>query len=297
MKALAALAVLSWVSAEASAEGNVTVNVDGAGNLIVVGDALGNGISIMPFDIGEGFVVGLGTTLVNGAAQAAFSGAVGDFRIRLLGGNDSVAVDDGDGNEVLGDLRIDTGGGNDVVLVRHFIAHDDLLITTGLGNDLVTLEQTAGASQFVEDQTLVRTGAGDDQVFVVGDVSFEAFVRFDDLFQVRTGSGRDFVSITGAVFMDEVSVELGAGDDVGELGGARGGVCVCASLFLDEDVLSHVSFSGGGGTDGGVLESVCGLAPPGLVDDFLHVEIEPDDCSYLGGDACSESCEGIGQRR
>jgi hypothetical protein len=40
-----------------------------------------------------------------------------------------------------------------------------------------------------------------------------------------------------------------------------------------------------------VLESVCGIAPPGVLTDFLDdIEFQPDDCSYLGGSACSRSC-------
>ena len=279
------------LSGRAGADGNVTVHVDGQGNLVVVGDGADNAISIMPFDIGEGFVRGLDGTLVNGSEQAPFTGAGGDFRIRMHGGDDTVEVDDGDGNEVLGDLEVETGTGDDTVLVRHFIAHGDLSIHTGPGHDRVRLEQTAGLSAFAEGRTDVRTGAGNDQVIVTGgDPSLEAFVRFQGAFRVATGQGRDFVSVSGAIFFDAVEVDLGAGDDLGSTGGPPGGVCVCGSTFLADPVLGRVSFRGGGGVDGGVLESVCGIAPPGLVDDFLDVESEPDDCSFLGGTACSGSC-------
>ena len=44
--------------------------------------------------------------------------------------------------------------------------------------------------------------------------------------------------------------------------------------------------------DGVVLESVCGIAPPGLLSDFFQgFESFPDDCSFLGGEACSRGCE------
>ncbi len=292
--ALAILVVLTFAAVRPAAQGNVTVDVDGNGNLIVVGDDEDNGIRIMPFDVGEGDVVGLGTTLVNGGSSAPFSGVTGDFRIRMRAGDDTVEIDDGDGNEAPQDLEISTGAGDDVVLVRHFIVHDDLEILTGSGDDRITLSQTAGGfPPFVDDRTNIRTSTGDDQVrFEIGDLP-ETYLMFGDAFRVSTGGGRDFVSIVGGLFLDEVEVDLGHGDDLGELGGPTGGVCVCNSIFLDEDVLGHVAFRGGSGMDGGVMESVCGLAPPGLVDDFLEVEVEPDDCSFLGGVACEGSCEGV----
>jgi hypothetical protein len=283
------VALVLWASAEpVGAQGNVTVRVDGNGNLIIRGDAADNGVFVKPFDVGEGFVEGLGSTLVNGGDSAAFSGATGDFRFDMRGGDDTIQIDDGDGNETLGDLEIRTGSGDDVILVRHFIVHDDLEIRSGPGNDVITLEQTAGNSPYAEDRTFIGTSTGDDQVFVRGGELPDSLVQFVDEFRVSTGAGRDFVSIQGGLFLDEVNVNLGDGDDLGALGGPTGGVCVCESVFLDEDVLEHVRFSGGDGFDGGVMESVEGLAPPGLVSDFLRVEVDPDDCSFLGGTACGE---------
>lgn len=292
LRSSSVLVSISCLAVSVHAGGNVSVHVDGGGNLIVEGDGADNEILIMPFEVGEGFVVGLGTTLVNGDLQAFFSGADDDFKIVMRGGNDTIQIDDGDGNEAPDDLEIDAGQGNDVVLVRHFLVHDDLKIRLGSGDDVLTLSQTAGNASFVLDKTDIDLGAGNDQVlFEIGPLP-DTHLTFGDDFVLRGGAGRDFVSILGALFEDDVDVNLGTGDDLGELGGVKGGLCVCGSIFLDPDVLDDVRFSGGDGQDGAVLESVCGIAPPGLVQDFLRrFEVNPDDCSFLGGEACKTPCQ------
>lgn len=269
------------------ADGDVTVRVDRAGNLIVEGDGAANEIQISPVGIGVGDVVGLGSTRVNGGERASFSGVDGDFRIRMHGGDDSVSVVDGDGNHVPDDLDIDMGPGNDGVLVQGFFVEDDLKIRTGSGRDRIELSQTV----FVLDRTVIDTGAGDDEVvFVPADVA-DLLLVFEDRFSLDTGSGRDFVSLAGALFRAEVDIDLGRGDDLGQLGGPAGGLSVCGSRFESADVLADVRFSGGDGQDGAVLESVCGIAPPGLIQDFLRrFESFPDDASFLGGTACTRGC-------
>lgn len=281
--------VSAWgAGAAIHADGNVTVRVVGRGHLIVEGDGAANEILIRPVDNGVGDVVGLGSTLVNGGPSAAFSGVDGDFRIHLKGGDDGVSIDDGDGNEILGDLEIDLGSGNDQVLIRNFFVHHDLRIRTGSGDDTIELSQTV----FVLDQTDIRTGAGNDRVLFVPAEVPDALLVFEDRFRVRTGPGRDFVDVIGALFRKEVDIDLGGGDDLGQLGGVVGGLCVCDAIFEDADVLGNVRFRGGDGQDGVVLESVCGIAPPGLLQDFLHeFESFPDDCSFLGGEACARGCQ------
>jgi hypothetical protein len=279
----AALALASAVQAD----GNVTVRVDREGNLIVAGDGADNEIQISPIGIGIGDVTGLGSTQVNGGERASFSGVTGDFRIRMRGGNDRVLVVDGDGNHVPDDLAIDTGTGDDQVLVSGFFVHDDLHVRTGSGADTVELSQTV----FVLDRTDVDTGAGDDQVLFVPAEVPDLLIVFEDRFALDTGRGRDFVDIAGALFRGAVSIDLGRGDDSGQLGGPVGGLSVCGSRFESLDVLAQVRFRGGDGEDAAVLESVCGIAPPGLVQDFLgHFESFPDDASFLGGSACSRGC-------
>jgi len=276
------------LAAPAHAGGNVTVRVDRGGNLIVAGDGADNEIQISPVDIGVGDVVGIGSTLVNGGASASFSGVDGDFRIRMRGGDDHVFIVDGDGNHVPDDLDIDTGRGNDTVLLQGFFVHDDLRIRSGPGDDTIELSQTV----FVLDRSTLHTGSGNDQVlFRPADVP-DLLIVFEDDFQLRTGSGRDFVSIEGALFRRGVDIDLNRGDDLGEPGGPVGGLCVCGSSFEAADVLEDVRFGGGDGLDGVVLESVCGIAPPGLLQDFLRdFEVNPDDCSFLGGEACARGCE------
>ena len=269
------------------ADGNVRVRVDDHGNLIVEGDGADNEIQISPVDIGIGDVTGLGSTLVNDSERASFSGVSGDFRIRMRSGNDRVLVVDGDGNHVPDDLDIDTGPGDDHVLVSGFFVHDDLHVRTRTGDDVVELAQTV----FVDDRTTIETGWGDDRVtFAPADVP-DLLLVFEAGVSLETGPGRDFVDIAGALFRSTVSIDLGRGDDLGQPGGAAGGLSVCGSRFESGNVLEEVRFRGGAGQDGAVLESVCGIAPPGLVQDFLHrFESFPDDGSFLGGTACSRGC-------
>jgi hypothetical protein len=270
------------------AGGNVTVRVDRGGNLLVEGDREANAIEIHPYDIGAGTVTGVGSTLVNGAKSAEFTGASGDFRFWMRGGDDRVVVSDGDGNHVLGDLEVDLGPGNDSLLVQNFFVHDDLEVRGNSGDDTIELADTV----FVLGRADIRTSAGDDRVVFRPAAFFDPLVIvFERDFEVRTGPGRDFVHLAGARFQRGVEVNLGHDDDLGELGGVQGGVSVCGCAFDDPDVLSHVRFRGGAGNDGAVLESVCGLAPPGLVQDFLRdFEDFPDDASFLGGEACARSC-------
>jgi hypothetical protein len=154
------------------AGGNVTVRVDGGGNLIIEGDRADNEIGIHPYAIGAGTVSGLGSTLVNGQAIAEFTGVSGDFRILMRGGNDRVEVSDGDGNHVPEDLEVDLGPGNDSLLVQNFFIHDDLDVRGNSGDDTIELAQTV----FVDGETDIRTSAGDDRVIFSPAAFFDPLV-------------------------------------------------------------------------------------------------------------------------
>src|SRR5262245_15198381 len=282
-----AVAALAALAALGHAGGIVTVRVDRAGNLLVDGDGEDNEIQISPVDIGVGTVTGLGTTRVNGGERASFTGVVGDFRIRMRDGDDEVRIEDGDGNHVPDDLDVDTGHGDDFVLVQGFFVHDDLRLRTGPGNDTIELANTV----VVSDLSELHPGSGDDRVLFRPAEVPDLLIVFEDDFQLRTGTGRDFVSIAGARFVQGCDIDLNDGDDLGEPGGIVGGLCVCGSTFEAVDVFHDVRFGGGDGQDGVVLEGVCGIAPPGLIQDFLReFEAQPDDCSFLGGDACARGC-------
>src|SRR5262245_51994627 len=155
--ALLAVLSLSSLAGPALAGGNVSVRVDRGGNLVIEGDDEDNQILISPVGIGVGTVLGLESTLVNGAESAAFAGVDDDFQIRMRGGDDRVLVADGDGNVVPDDLEIDAGRGDDFVLVQGFFVRDDLEIRGGSGNDVVELADTV----VVEDRTRIDTGSGD----------------------------------------------------------------------------------------------------------------------------------------
>jgi hypothetical protein len=288
---LACMLALSLVLAtSAQAAGSVSVKVNGSGDLIVRDDGTNNCVEVSPFDAGEGSVQGCDSTLVNGRPSASFSGANRDFRFKLRGGDDTVFLNDGDGNEVPNDLKIKTGRGNDTIRIRSFLIRDDLSIDAGSGNDALSLEQTAGAADFVLDKTGINTGSGKDEVLfetVSPQIGLEPFLTFGDDFRLKTGSGRDFVHICRAVFADKVRVDLGNGDDKPDPrapADVKGGLCVCDSTFEDADVLDDVEFRGGNGEDEFTYNNITGIAPPGLIDDFFDFELQADDCTYLGGE-------------
>jgi hypothetical protein len=261
--------------------GNVTATVDGDGNLVVLGDNGDNCVWWFPTGIGEGDLHGCNGTLVNGGASAPITGATNDFRFVMRGGHDVVRIEDGDGNAAPDDLEITTGSGNDEVLVKSFHVLDDLTIKTGPGDDLVTLDP--GFTVFVEDKTDVVTGPGNDVVLMRSSPSVTCF--FQDDCAVRTAEGRDFVHLCGVGFRNGLLIDLGPGDDSPSAAGDRGGLCVDGNTVFDNpDAPDDVVFRGGDGTDEWAIEFVSGIAPPGVLGDYLaSFEAQGDECSYLGG--------------
>jgi hypothetical protein len=180
-------------------------------------------------------------------------------------------------------VEIRTGGGNDQVTVASFHILDDLSIDTGSGDDAVTLDP--GFTEFVEDRADIITGSGNDAVLMRSSPSFTTF--FQDDFSLKTGAGRDFVHVCGMGFRNRVEIDLGRGDDGPTATGDRGGLCIDGNTVFDNpNVLSEVVFRGGDGTDEYAIEFVNGIAPPGVVSDFLRTfEWQADECSFLGGTA------------
>jgi hypothetical protein len=272
--------------------GNVTATVDGDGNLVVLGDNGDNCVWWFPTGIGEGDLHGCNGTLVNGTASSPINGATNDFRFVMRGGNDVVRIEDGDGNAAPDDLEITTGSGNDQVLVKSFHVLDDLTIKTGTGDDLVMLDP--GFTVFVEDKTDVVTGPGNDVVLMRSSPSITCF--FQDDCAVRTAEGRDFVHLCGVGFRNGLLIDLGPDDDGPTATGDRGGLCVDGNTVFDNpDAQDDVVFRGGEGTDEYAIEFVSGIAPPGVLGDFLvSFELQGDECSYLGG--TSADCDTFGGR-
>ena len=199
--------------------GDVVAFLDGAGNLIVIGDGAANGILVDTF--GDFTIAGQDAggapTSVNGepngVARFPVTGEA-DVRIILLGGDDVVEVGTrSDSVDAPDDLEIYTGAGDDAVTtIGDTNVGDDLEIHTGTGDDTVRVITTE-----VADDLDVLTGAGDDAVNVYGSTVG------DDLLVV-TGDGRDAVGLgfvnvfCSRVFApvsvaEETLIDLGRDDD------------------------------------------------------------------------------------
>jgi len=203
--------------------GDVSVFVDGGGNLIVVGDDAANGLT---FDRFGGFVVagvdaGGAPTRVNGVenGQVTFDvSGEGDIRFFLRGGDDVLHVGTrSDDVTTPDDLEIYAGAGDDTIItVGDTNIGDDLEIFAGAGDDSVEVYTTE-----VADDLDIVTDAGDDAVTIYGSTVG------DDLL-VSTGSGRDRVGV-GFFDADDARVfepvrvagttrvDLGRDDDVLEV--------------------------------------------------------------------------------
>ena len=201
--------------------GDVSVFVDDAGNLIVVGDGAANCIQLDMF--GSFTVLGCdhggAPTTVNGVpnGQAVFGVEDDDdIRIYLGDGDDEVRVGQrSDSVDPPDDLEIDAGAGDDFVLtVGDINVADDLEIFAGPGDDTVQIYTTQ-----VGDDLALSAGDGDDDVTLYG-----SQIGGDLL--VRTGGGSDHVRVgffddpagSGRVpepvtVAGDTLIELGAGDD------------------------------------------------------------------------------------
>ena len=147
---------MAWAPS-VQAAGQVSVKVNGFGNLIVTGDGANNCIEVALLATGQGTVSGCDSTLVNGGSSVPYSGVKYDFKFNMQGGNDTVIIADDDGDTVLDDLEINTGTGNDTVEVHHFAVLGEMHINTGSGNDLVIIDGVAA-----RHSSQINTGSGID---------------------------------------------------------------------------------------------------------------------------------------
>ena len=221
------------------------------GTLTLVGDELGNRITVTALADGKVRVTGDGTT-INGAAQYDTPAAVtGDIRIYLKGDNDYVRVD---GVEVAKSLTIDSGDGGDTVLLDTITVNKKVYIQGGTGNDSVdlsgatvegdvTLADTEHSDYSVRDshfkRNLIVVGSdalGINDSFSASDLIVDGNVTVNNgdgnssfrftmtdgapaiggNLTIRCGEGSDYLDVISASVNGAVSAEfgLGSGDHI-----------------------------------------------------------------------------------
>lgn len=182
---------------------NGDLEIDGgsfasAGELIVLGDPAGVGnviVGDLEVDVRFATVVVLGSTVY------------GESEIESRQGGDLIQVD---GCEFFGRFEVESGGGNDTIRLGSDAGglgntfHGCLEVESGHGGDIVRLGSTAGGATTIEGNADIRTGSGDDQVFIQN-TTFERRLR------ARGGHGLDSIELQGAGFanslLDGLSIE------------------------------------------------------------------------------------------
>jgi hypothetical protein len=144
--------------------GNVTANVL-AGNLVITGDRLANGVSIVGSAVpGEFVIQGIPTscvpTTVNGKRSVTVE-HVQNIAVDLKAGNDILRIGNakGDVTRIPGALTVDRGPGDKTLLIANVSIGGIANLATGTGNDQVTLTNVTARRSFALD-----AGAGDDTV-------------------------------------------------------------------------------------------------------------------------------------
>lgn len=248
--------------------GDVRAFVNGRGDVIILGDRFGNGITVAPTGVVEGElrVSGEPGTTVNGGAEAILVTS-GRLWISLKGGRDRIRVDGalpgdlairmGDDDDLVilgcpvvkGAVTIDTGPGNDAVDVQDSLLEESLVLRTGSGHDRMTSFFLS-----VRGQATIETGSGDDLLELGQTV-------IGDTLRVDTGAGADEFSLVGSFVLIQVVavliVRTGAGDDFVSIGQASVAGSLDVALGAQEDQLAvfcsdvggPAHFSGGSGVD------------------------------------------------
>lgn len=196
--------------------GNVTAVVNGAGDLIVNGDASANAISVAVDSLGDVTVTGHDDTQVD---TSGIDRAVsGDIVIRLRGGDDWVTID----NELAtADVRVSGSGGNDTLTVEG--TANSVRMLGGSGDDFISMVAATNSATmrgFTGNDHLwvnpigdigslyMRSFKGDDSVTVI------AHFEIADM-TVLTDAGNDTITLNdvGASGIIEVNLNAGGGDD------------------------------------------------------------------------------------
>ena len=213
--------------------GSVSVDVNQAGDLVIVGDREANEIRIESTGEPGAFRIIGENTSVEGESSIVAEGVTGGMKIRLKGGDDSVTIRPGD------DL-IDTFEDQPSI---PFQLADELFVNTGAGDDVIDIsgfaivapEISSASAQNVNamqlDDVRVMSKYGDDSVYINN-----AFIQGN--VEVRTKTGDDFVEISHLQMGEgecEVIVRACSGSDticMYEIGG-EGNILVAAGGSRD----------------------------------------------------------------
>src|SRR5262245_326809 len=123
--------------------GNVTAFLNGAGQLVEIGDAADNQVSTQIDDSGNLVIYGVDGTTVNGQPLVRFGPFVPtDVIIDGGAGNDQLDVG---GIFVNNSIRIEGGVGNDLVQIRGTSA-DSIFVNMNVGNDLLVTRNSVARS-------------------------------------------------------------------------------------------------------------------------------------------------------
>ncbi|MEI8371588.1 MAG: hypothetical protein WCJ35_02015 [Planctomycetota bacterium] len=186
-------------------DGNITATFQ-AGNLLITGDKLANGVSIVGSAVpGEFVIQGMQTayvpTTVNGKHSIIFE-HVQNITIDLKAGDDILRVGNitGDLTRISGGLTVNPGPGNKTLTVTNVSVGGITSLATGAGNDLVTVEKLVAKKAFA-----LETGAGNDTVKIRNSV-------FADL-TVNLGGGNDGLVFAGNTVGRKGVLDSGAGLD------------------------------------------------------------------------------------
>jgi len=152
----------------------------------------------------------------------------GSLDVDALAGDDFVVLDT---TTVGGSARIVTGSGADQAIVFSTSVAQSLMVDTGQGNDYAEVDFTT-----VGGSLSVLTRQGDDFAFLFGNQAQKT--------TIDTAEGSDFLLLFDLT-TEWLSVNLGAGNDVADVGGVQvtGGVGVIdggpgADTFFDEGLNS-----------------------------------------------------------
>ena len=202
--------------------GNVTayLALDNWGSesvLVVEGDSQSNAIRVVEDTPGQARIEGLDGTTVNGMAADEVFSSLETFSLAIVdlgNGHDTLTYELG--GEFAGlpfhATNIYTGTGTDTVTVLAKEMTGYTAIDTGPGNDNVTFDMAAGS---LIGTLHLKTGTGDDSVFVRANTEGPPPTLFGSFARIETNQGNDTVRFEGviAVYPIRLSVDLGSGDD------------------------------------------------------------------------------------
>jgi hypothetical protein len=271
--------------------GNVQVNVNSLGDLVLTGDnnqhdveitqSLQNGNPIA----GRYFITPHQGTTLNGHTTGLFvNNVTHDIRVSLGGNNDRLNLHAGNGNDfgfrVPNDLNINLGNGNNVLNIDHIAVGDDASIFSGGGADSVFFRGTVGFLGTVDggaNDLTIDTGDRNDNITlqnfaVKRDVSVrtgtDAFTDSVDMLfasigrntNVSTGAGSDRVTVNEVGFNGTAQFDTGADGDTVSITASQADQFFF-NLGLGDDIMTMTNSFGrratlNGGTNTGDNDSL-----------------------------------------